>query len=110
MTFGQRLARQPQSLWARKALFQVHLWTGIGVGLYILTISISGSAVVFRRELAKLLLPPTKVALSGRRMSVEELRTAAHTANPRFEVTRVLPSRRADAAVEIWMTRGGRIR
>jgi uncharacterized iron-regulated membrane protein len=110
MTFGQRLARQPQSIWARKALFQVHLWTGIGVGLYIFTICLTGSAVVFRRELAKTLLPSTKVAVSGRRMSVEELTAVVSKANPRFKVTRVLPSRRADTAVEIWMTRGGRLR
>jgi uncharacterized iron-regulated membrane protein len=110
MTFLKRLVRQPQSIWARKALFQVHLWTGIGVGLYILAISVTGSAVVFRRELAKALVPPTKVALSGRRMSVEELTAVARRANPRFEVTRVLPSRQIDTAVEIWMTRGGRLR
>jgi uncharacterized iron-regulated membrane protein len=110
VTFGQRLARQPQSLWARKALFQVHLWTGVGVGLYLLTISISGSAVVFRHELAKILLPPTKVARSGRRMSVEELTAVVHKANPRFEIARVLPTRSPDTAVEIWMTRGGRRR
>ncbi len=54
MTLGQRLVRQPQTLWARKALFQVHLWTGIGVGLYIFVISISGRAIVFRREIARL--------------------------------------------------------
>jgi uncharacterized iron-regulated membrane protein len=110
MTIGQRLARRPQSIWARKALFQVHLWTGIGVGLYILTISLTGSAVVFRRELAKALLPARKVAPYGRRLTVEELTAAVRKANPRFEVSRVLPSGRLDTAVEIWMTRGGRRR
>jgi uncharacterized iron-regulated membrane protein len=110
MTLGQRLARQPQGIWARKALFQVHLWTGIGVGLYILTISVTGSAIVFRRELAKILLPATKVAPSGRRMSAEELTAAVRKANPRFEVTRLLPPGGPDRAVEIWMTRGGRRR
>ena len=44
MTLAQRLARQPQSIWARKALFQVHLWTGIGVGLYIFTICVTASS------------------------------------------------------------------
>jgi uncharacterized iron-regulated membrane protein len=110
MTFRQRLVRQPQSIWARKALFQVHLWTGVGVGLYILAISVTGSGVVFRRELAKILLPPTKVAPSGRRMSVEELTAVIRKANPRFEVTRVWPAGKVDTAVEVWMTRGGRRR
>ena len=31
-------------MWSRRALFQIHLWTGIGVGLYMLMISITGSA------------------------------------------------------------------
>ncbi len=51
MTLGERLVRRPQSLWVRKALFQIHLWTGVGVGLYVLLISISGSAIVFRNEI-----------------------------------------------------------
>ena len=48
---------QPQLLWFRKALFQVHLWLGIAIGLYICIISITGSAIVFRRELAQWLIP-----------------------------------------------------
>lgn len=35
----------------RRALFHVHLWTGIGIGLYILMISVSGSVLVYRNEL-----------------------------------------------------------
>ena len=34
----------------RRVLFQLHLWTGIGVGLYVVLISLTGSIVVFRRE------------------------------------------------------------
>jgi uncharacterized iron-regulated membrane protein len=52
-----RFARQPQTVWLRRALFQVHLWTGIGAGLYVLLVSLSGSAIVFRRETDKALCP-----------------------------------------------------
>jgi len=31
-----RWMRHPQPLWPRRVLFQVHLWTGIGAGLYLL--------------------------------------------------------------------------
>lgn len=41
----------PQSLRWRKALFQIHLWGGLIVGLYVLAISVSGSILVFQREL-----------------------------------------------------------
>jgi uncharacterized iron-regulated membrane protein len=42
-----------KSAWLRRALFQVHLWTGLAIGLYVLAICISGSVIVFRRELGR---------------------------------------------------------
>jgi uncharacterized iron-regulated membrane protein len=47
----QRWVRHPQSTALRKAVFQVHLWTGIGLGLYIIMISVTGSVLVYRNEL-----------------------------------------------------------
>ena len=41
----------PRRLRWRKVLFQIHLWTGIAVGLYLLLIGITGSALVFREEM-----------------------------------------------------------
>ena len=32
MTYWQEWLRQPQSVWLRKAIFQVHMWSGIGIG------------------------------------------------------------------------------
>lgn len=46
-----RWVRQPQRIWLRRALFQLHLWSGIGIGLYILMISVTGSVLVYRNEL-----------------------------------------------------------
>lgn len=43
--------RQPQTLWVRRAVFQVHLWTGIVVGLYITVMCVTGSVLVYRNEL-----------------------------------------------------------
>lgn len=50
-SFWQRWFRQPQTVWLRRALLQVHLWTGIGLGLYIGFISVTGSVLVYRNEL-----------------------------------------------------------
>jgi uncharacterized iron-regulated membrane protein len=47
-----RLLHGPQHLWVRRALFQVHLWTGIAVGLYLFVIGVTGSVLMFREELA----------------------------------------------------------
>ena len=41
----------PQRLWWRKLLFQVHLWIGVLIGLYVVAISLSGSLLVFESEL-----------------------------------------------------------
>lgn len=51
MTLWQRWLKLPQDVWIRKALFQIHLWTGIGIGLYIVMISVTGSILVYRNEL-----------------------------------------------------------
>ena len=35
----------------RRLLVRIHMWIALGLGLYIVVLSVSGSAVVFRREL-----------------------------------------------------------
>jgi uncharacterized iron-regulated membrane protein len=42
---------RPQMLWWRKALFQVHLWAGVLIAVYMLAISLSGSILVYQRDL-----------------------------------------------------------
>lgn len=48
MNSWQRWVQAPQTHLFRKLLFQVHLWMGIGFGLYILAISLSGSALLLK--------------------------------------------------------------
>ena len=45
------------SFYVRRALFQIHLWTGLAGGLYILAICLSGSAIVFRLEMNRAFCP-----------------------------------------------------
>ncbi|MDT8067027.1 MAG: PepSY-associated TM helix domain-containing protein [Terriglobia bacterium] len=42
---------RPQMVWWRKALFQVHLWAGVIVAAYMIAISLSGSILVYQRDL-----------------------------------------------------------
>jgi len=49
-----RVVNRPQQLWLRRALFQVHLWSGLIVGLYIFVIGLSGSILVFKDDLEQL--------------------------------------------------------
>jgi uncharacterized iron-regulated membrane protein len=46
-----RWLREPRSLAFRKGLFQIHLWSGLALGLYVFFISITGSILVYRNEL-----------------------------------------------------------
>jgi uncharacterized iron-regulated membrane protein len=49
-TVWQQWRERPEHVWLRQALFQVHFWVGAIVGGYILLVSVSGSLVVFRRN------------------------------------------------------------
>jgi len=48
---GNDLLHRPQSLLLRRLLFQIHLWVGVGIGLYMFLMGVTGSALVFREEL-----------------------------------------------------------
>jgi uncharacterized iron-regulated membrane protein len=109
MTFRERVLRRPQTLWVRKAVFQIHLWTGIAVGLYIVVASLSGSAVVFRRELMRVLVNRPQVSAhdaTTHRLSEDELAAAARRAFPEYTVTKVWVGRNGERPVDIWMNRG----
>ena len=80
----------PQHIWLRRAIFQIHLWSGIGLGLYVVVISLSGSAAVFNRELYTAFLPPPRIVnMAGTRMTRAELKSAAQKAHPGATISRV---------------------
>jgi uncharacterized iron-regulated membrane protein len=105
-----RLKRRPQTLLMRRALFQLHLWIGIALGLYVVMMSVTGSLIVWRGELDKWICPRhVAVAPVGPRLSDAQLIAAAHAALPRARAAemRVLPARGPAEAVEVWFMRGG---
>jgi len=108
MSFWERWLRRPKSLWIRRALFQVHLWTGMALGLYVFAISVSGSAIVFRNELYNALWPgPRIVAIGSHRLSHQELKEAALRVYPRYQVSWIWDSKQLNQATEIWLDRKG---
>src|SRR5262245_910992 len=58
MSLLKRWLQQPQRVWLRRALFQVHLWTGLALGVYVVVLSVTGSALVYRAELVALFRTP----------------------------------------------------
>jgi len=99
--------KHPNKTFLRRAMFQVHLWTGVAVGIYIVLISVTGSAVVFRRDLlnAKLGNVPAADA-SGKRMTEPQLREAVLKQYAGWDVTKVTFSRRRLTPAEVTLTLG----
>ena len=94
----------------RRALFQVHLWSGISLSLYIIVICVTGSAIVFRRELDKALCPTVlTVQAQSHRLTEAELKARAHAAYPRFALSEIeiRPARAPNAPVEVLLSREG---
>ena len=105
----QRWIRQPQTVWLRRALFQVHLWTGIAFGLYLLLISITGSVVVYRNELYVMATAkPIISTASAPRLTDRQLTAAAQQLYPGYRVADLERARNLDEAVRIWLRDGKR--
>jgi uncharacterized iron-regulated membrane protein len=105
MTYWQRWIREPQTAWLRKATFQVHLWSGVGVGLYLLLVSVTGSVLVFSNELYMAAThDPIIVTGSGPRLTDAQLNDAATRAYPGYAVSRISRARNPDQAVSISLT------
>jgi uncharacterized iron-regulated membrane protein len=88
MTVWQRWMRQPQRVWLRRALFQIHLWTGLGLGLYVVMLSITGSVLVYRNDLNVVLGSPRPAFEPDRpQLSKEEMTAAVQKVYPGWEIT-----------------------
>src|ERR1700756_451726 len=102
-TFGglpTRLWRTPQNVWLRKAMFQIHLRAGIGVGIYLLLICLSGSIIIFQIELQRLFNhPPAVVKATGPLMTDDQLTAIALHEHPSWEVSRVWRQKNPDQVV-----------
>ena len=70
----------------RRALFQVHLWTALILGVYIVVISVSGSIVVFRREISIWFIPRTVASTEGQRLTGDALDAAVRRVYADYEV------------------------
>ncbi|HEX5000581.1 MAG TPA: PepSY-associated TM helix domain-containing protein [Terriglobia bacterium] len=109
MTFWSLWKTRPRESRLRRALFQIHLWSGLCLGVYVLVLSVSGSALVFRNDLYNAFTaPPVILKAQGERLSAEAIRSAARAAHPGYEISRVWENETNPAqAIEITLDRGG---
>ncbi len=86
----------------RKVLFQVHLWTGLTLGIVLALIGISGSLLVYDHELLALgQKPAPRAEAQGTPVSLDALIAAARQAagEKRATVTLMLPHKPGEAAL-----------
>ncbi|HEV3329927.1 MAG TPA: PepSY-associated TM helix domain-containing protein [Bryobacteraceae bacterium] len=111
LTVWQRWVRQPQKLWLRGALFQVHLWSGIALGLYILMISVTGSVLVYRNELFRATTPEPVISTgSGPRLTDAQIAAAATRLYAGYRVVKIGRPLNPDQAADVQLSRGNRIK
>jgi uncharacterized iron-regulated membrane protein len=108
MGVWQQWMRQPQRVWLRRAIFQVHLWTGLVLGLYVAMLSVTGSALVYRNELDRYFATPRpRFDPSATPLTSEEIRVKAERSYPGYTITRVGDRiTRRNATIEVWVERG----
>jgi uncharacterized iron-regulated membrane protein len=108
MRIWKNWVQQPQRVWLRRAAFQIHLWTGLAIGLYIVVLSITGSVLVYRRELDVWLAAPRPTFdATAHKLTKEELAAAALRIYPDHTITRIGDRvTRRNPTVEIWLERG----
>jgi uncharacterized iron-regulated membrane protein len=108
MAFVEQFVRRPQGVWLRKAIFQVHLWTGIAMGLYVMAVSVSGSALFFRSIVNQATPGRRIVAGTGRLLTKAELLEAARRAYPDYTPGNVSAGTTPGREVEITLDRGAK--
>jgi uncharacterized iron-regulated membrane protein len=94
----------------RKPTFlKLHRWIGLGVGLFLIVQALTGTSLVFRDEIERMIHPGLIVAERPARLPVQALVDALHKAHPKAELTRAEFPDRADQAVQLkWTAKGSR--
>jgi uncharacterized iron-regulated membrane protein len=108
VTVWQQWLRQPQRVWIRRACFQVHLWIGLAIGLYIVMLSVTGSALVYRNELDRYFATPRpRYDPKATILTSDQLRAKAQLLYPGYTITRVGDTiSRRNPTLEVWLERG----
>ncbi len=107
MSFSQRWLHRPQSTGMRKVIFQIHLWSGLILGLYIVAVCVSGSAIVFRNDVYNALQARLKVTPSGEPLSKEQLEQALQQRHPGYRIQDISRGRDGEEASEVTLVRPG---
>lgn len=91
----------------RRALFQIHMWVGLVLGLFLIVLTLSGAILVYDDKIADLFNAPPKAVTAGQRLPISMLAASARgVAEARGfsgQATVVLPEEVGDAAIVRFM-------
>lgn len=88
-------------------MFKVHLWLGIGFGLYVLMISLSGSAIVLRPNFSRWFVPSEVAAVEAQVLTGAALERRVAQVYAGSAVTNIIVSPRPERAVYVELERSG---
>jgi uncharacterized iron-regulated membrane protein len=88
----------------RPLLLKLHRWMGLSVGLLLLIQGLTGTVIVFRDEIDRVIHPEIVVAPGQARLPVQRIVDIARAAHPDETITRVELSRWADGAALVKLT------
>ena len=97
----------PRRIMLRRLAGRLHLWLALALGAYIVVLSVSGSAVVFRRELNQWLVPRTVESTEGERLTGEELRAAVADIYPAATIIEIREPARTERPVLVMLETAG---
>ena len=93
----------PRKTWLRRALFQIHLWSGLAVGIIATIVGISGSAIVYKDSLDRIITPALFHVEQKPRESVDALLAAASATRPGWTMSYLAIAQRADGIANPWI-------
>ena len=71
----------------RRALFQVHLWVGVLVGLYVFLVCLTGAALVFRLDMQRIVHPQLFTPSAGEPAEAIAILDSLKAHYPRYRIS-----------------------
>jgi uncharacterized iron-regulated membrane protein len=111
MTLFSHFWRRPRTTFLRRAAFQIHLWAGLGVGLYLAVMGVTGAALVFEEEIEEQLRPELYHVrpAAAPPASVADLLRVARQAYPDRQVTALYAPTEKRGTVEVYLRKGDEV-
>ena len=91
----------------RRIVLQIHLWSALICGAWIILISVTGSAVVLRREFGEWFAPPNFVEVSESRLSDAQLTEIIRSDWPTHQIVAIGPASSERVPVPVHLIRNG---